>query len=141
MEGHAVIVAGFGFRAAASAESLAEAFRRAGGNATSLATVADKADTPGFRAFATTVALPVTRVDPGTLTEQRTTTRSRGSENARGTGSVAEAAALAAAGPGARLLAPRRISADRMATCALAVPGCGTPEALREAEKTGDEND
>ena len=36
-------------------------------------------------------------------------------------GSVAEAAALAAAGPGARLLAPRMISADRMASCALAM--------------------
>ena len=32
----------------------------------------------------------------------------------------AEAAALAAAGPGARLLGPRVVSADRMATCALA---------------------
>ena len=29
--------------------------------------------------------------------------------------------ALAAAGPGARLLAPRIISADRMASCALAM--------------------
>ncbi|MHA6346914.1 cobalamin biosynthesis protein, partial [Roseivivax sp. CAU 1761] len=36
------------------------------------------------------------------------------------TGSVAEAAALAAAGPGARLLGPRAVSPDGCATCALA---------------------
>ncbi|ENO84722.1 hypothetical protein C666_16775, partial [Thauera linaloolentis 47Lol = DSM 12138] len=39
---------------------------------------------------------------------------------ARGCGSVAEAAALAAAGQGARLLAIRHISPDRSATCAIA---------------------
>ena len=33
---------------------------------------------------------------------------------------VAEPAALAAAGPGARLLGPRALSSDRMATCAIA---------------------
>jgi cobalt-precorrin 5A hydrolase len=42
----------------------------------------------------------------------------------RGSGSTAEAAALAAAlmhaGPGATLLNPRVVSADRLATCAIA---------------------
>jgi cobalt-precorrin 5A hydrolase len=37
-----------------------------------------------------------------------------------GTGSVAEASALAAAGPGARLLGPRVISGDGLATAAIA---------------------
>jgi cobalt-precorrin 5A hydrolase len=39
---------------------------------------------------------------------------------ARGVGSVAEAVALAAAGPGARIVVARVISSDRMATCAIA---------------------
>ncbi|MCP1313705.1 cobalamin biosynthesis protein, partial [Halomonas sp. 707D7] len=43
------------------------------------------------------------------------------SHQAFGTGSVAEAAALLAAGHGARLVAPRLISNDRKATAALAV--------------------
>ncbi|HZV10809.1 MAG TPA: precorrin methylase, partial [Novosphingobium sp.] len=37
-----------------------------------------------------------------------------------GTGSLAEALALVAAGPGARLIAPRHISTDGMATAAIA---------------------
>ena len=37
-----------------------------------------------------------------------------------GTGSVAEAVALAAAGPGGRILAPRVVSADGLATAAIA---------------------
>ena len=37
-----------------------------------------------------------------------------------GTGSVAEAAALAAAGAGARLLGPRAVSADATAVAAIA---------------------
>ena len=38
-----------------------------------------------------------------------------------GTGSVAEAAALAAAGPGAQLLGPRVVSGDGLATAAIAI--------------------
>ncbi|MEM1429934.1 MAG: cobalamin biosynthesis protein, partial [Pseudomonadota bacterium] len=54
------------------------------------------------------------------LRRQVTATQSGASRGSYGTGSVAEAAALAAAGPGARLLAPRSVSDDRLATCALA---------------------
>jgi cobalt-precorrin 5A hydrolase len=49
-----------------------------------------------------------------------TPTQSAASLAAHGTGSVAEAAALAAAGPDARLIARRIVSPDRLATCALA---------------------
>ncbi|OWV29861.1 cobalamin biosynthesis protein [Halomonas campaniensis] len=49
-----------------------------------------------------------------------TLTHSEQSLQARGTGSVAEAVALLAAGPGATLLGPRIISVDRQATAALA---------------------
>jgi cobalt-precorrin 5A hydrolase len=48
------------------------------------------------------------------------TTQSPRVQALRGVGSVAEAAALAAAGPGARLLGPRAVSACGTATAALA---------------------
>ncbi|UWQ94622.1 cobalamin biosynthesis protein [Rhodobacteraceae bacterium M385] len=115
-----MIVAGFGFRASATADSLADAYGRAGGGAGRLATAADKARSDAMIAFASQVAVPLVGVLPDELTKQATLTLSTASQNQRDVGSVAEAAALAAAGPGARLLAPRVISADRLATCALA---------------------
>jgi cobalt-precorrin 5A hydrolase len=60
-----------------------------------------------------------------------TVTQSGASHRARRTGSVAEAAALVAAGPGATLLGARAVSGDRMATCALAEgPGADAGEVL-----------
>lgn len=120
-----MIVAGFGFRAAATAESLADALARTGaaGRIAALATVADKAQAPAFQTLATTLALPIRAVDAETLARQETLTRSAASRAARGTGSVAEASALAAAGRGARLMARRVVSGDGMATCALAEGG------------------
>lgn len=122
MAGDAVIVAGFGFRAAATPESLADAFARAGGEprAAVLATAADKAEGATFRAFAEGRGLPIRGIDSTSLAAQKTRTHSEASRAARGTGSLAEAAALAAAGAGARLLGPRVISGDGRATCALA---------------------
>ena len=115
-----MIVAGFGFRAAASSDSLAAALAATGARPDALATAADKVDAPAFRSFAASLALPVHPILPEALATQPTATRSQASQTARNTGSVAEAAALAAAGPGARLIAPRTISPDRMATCAVA---------------------
>ena len=114
-----MIVAGFGFRASATRASLAEAYGLAGGRAVVFATVADKIGEE-IEDFATQHGLPLVGVPAKELAAQVTLTRSQASEAARQTGSVAEAAALAAAGPGATLLAPRVVSADRMATCALA---------------------
>lgn len=116
-----MIVAGFGFRAKATVESLASAFARAGGQADLLATAADKAETELFRRFA--AARPVAAVAPDAIRAQQTRTYSSASHAARGTGSLAEAAALAAAGPGARLIGARVISEDGRATCALAEGG------------------
>lgn len=65
--------------------------------------------------------LAVISVADAELPTATTLTRSRHSLRARGTGSVAEAVALLAAGPGAELLGPRLISADRRATVAVAV--------------------
>ena len=120
--GGVVIVAGFGFRAGATAESLADALERAGaGNRVfALATAADKARAAPFVSFAAALDLAIHPIDAVTLAGQETATRSAASLAARGAGSVAEAAALAGAGSGARLIAPRVVSGDGMATCALA---------------------
>ena len=116
-----MIVAGFGFRAGAMVESLHDALRRTGDKGVAaLATVAEKADAPAFLHLSNALGLPIRAVAANDLTRQQTVTRSEASLAAHGTGSVAEAAALAAAGPGARLLAARVISGDGTATCALA---------------------
>jgi len=112
-----MIVAGFGFRAAATRDSLADALARASGgrHVDRLATAADKVPH-----LAAAFDLPVVAVAADLIAAQDTATSSPASRAARGTGSLAEAAALAAAGRGARLIAPRAVSCDRMATCALA---------------------
>jgi len=116
-----VIVAGFGFRSGATAASLRaalDAARIAGWPVTHLATIEDKAE--ALAELARLLVLPLIAVTPARIFGLATPTRSLASQAARGAGSVAEACALVAAGPGARLLAPRSISHDRMATCALA---------------------
>ncbi|WP_209037521.1 cobalamin biosynthesis protein [Mameliella alba] len=122
MERDVVIVAGFGFRGAVSVQGLVDALDGAGSGQTvsALATAADKAETPVFMAFARQMGLPVIGIDAATLSAQEVRTQSVASTAARQTGSLAEAAALAAAGPGARLIVTRVVSEDRMATCALA---------------------
>ena len=118
-----MIVAGFGFRAQARPESLRDALAQAcqGRRVTQLATAQDKAATATFATFARAEALPARAIPPEALCAQTTATCSARVLAERGTGSVAEAAALAAAGPGARLLGPRVFSSDRMASCALAM--------------------
>lgn len=122
-----MIVAGFGFRAGASVDSLADALERSGHalEVHVLASAADKTEAPAFVALAALTGLPALAIDAAHLHAQDTPTQSAESLAARGTGSVAEAAALAAAGPGARLVAPRVVSSDRKATCALAIPAKG----------------
>ncbi|MFC6689454.1 cobalamin biosynthesis protein [Jhaorihella thermophila] len=120
-----MIVAGIGFRASASADSLRSALDRAAqGRAPDLiAAPADKAAAPCLTAFAARLGVPVQAVPADRLAAMETPTQSARVHASRGTGSVAEAAALAAAGPGARLLTPRQISEDRQATCAAAISG------------------
>jgi cobalt-precorrin 5A hydrolase len=122
MAGRAVIVAGFGFRGAATPASLRDALDRTGRaqQVALIATATDKAATPTFRTLARDLNLPAHGVDSALLAAQQTRTRSAASLAARGTDSMAEAAALAAAGPGARLIVARQVSTDGMATCALA---------------------
>lgn len=122
MAGRAVIVAGFGFRSAATLSSLRDAFDRTGlgPQVGRIATAKDKAESPAFRRLVADLGLPAHGVDSALLAAQQTVTVSAASQAARGTGSMAEAAALAAAGPGARIIVTRQISTDGMATCALA---------------------
>ena len=125
-----MIVAGFGFRGQATEASLRDALAQVmakvmGGGAAgdavgALATAADKADATCIISLAQGLSLPILAVAEPQLQWASPQTHSPHSLNARGTGSVAEAAALAAAGPGARLLGVRAISGDRLATAALA---------------------
>jgi cobalt-precorrin 5A hydrolase len=114
-------VAGIGFRSAVSQASLAEALALAGGaqGLTALATVQDKV--AGLQAFADGLGLPVIGLHRAMLETVLTPTQSPRVKVRFGTGSLAEAAALAAAGPGARLLGKRSQSADGAATAAIAV--------------------
>ena len=116
-----MIVAGFGFRADAGLESLhaALALAQHGRPAvTHLATAQDKM--VALLPLGEALGLPVRGLSPKELSGVTTLTRSPASLVARATGSLAEASALSAAGAGARLLGPRHVSPDRMATCALA---------------------
>ena len=114
-------VAGIGFRSAAPLAALQDALTRAGGGPLdALATETAKADTPQAKALAKVLNLPLLPVLSAELARQTTQTLSPRMEARYGTGSLAEAAALAAAGPGARLLAPRAVSACGQATAAIA---------------------
>lgn len=113
-------VAGIGFRGGASLQSLTDALARAGGGADALATAESKAGAAVALALARALGLPLIAVTRADLERQPVLSHSARVAARFGTGSVAEAAALAAAGPGARLLGPRVISQDGLATAALA---------------------
>lgn len=122
-----MIVAGFGFNSKTTANSLADALDATGYATviTALATAADKAIAPPVLDFAKSRNLPIVPVATQDLQATKTKTQSVISRLMRRTGSVAEAAALAAAGADASLLATRHISADRTATCAIATSKTG----------------
>ena len=116
-----MIVAGFGFRQSASLASLQSALENAAGAMIALdalATIDPKAEQLAL--LARKLALPLITLGVESLADQPVITLSPASMAAFGTGSVAEAAALAALMPKGRLLAPRVLSSDRLASCALA---------------------
>ncbi|SIO32535.1 cobalt-precorrin 5A hydrolase [Rhodovulum sp. ES.010] len=115
-------VAGFGFRKGADMGSLSDALAQAGGTdaLTTLAAPEDKAGDPCLADLAARLGLPIHAISQAALATPATLTEAPRVRAARGTGSVAEATALVAAGPGARLTGPRQISTDRMAACAIA---------------------
>jgi cobalt-precorrin 5A hydrolase len=115
-----MIVAGFGFRKQAPLSALAEvlaAVEAQGGTANALASAPEKAAQEPLITLARARALPLIAVQVAGI---QTPTQSPQILARFGTGSLAEAAALAGAGPGARLLVGRITSADGMATAALA---------------------
>ncbi|MGM0825007.1 MAG: cobalamin biosynthesis protein [Pseudomonadota bacterium] len=121
MKAQALHVAGFGFRSEATLESLALALDQLVehyGIIDKLA--AAHSMLPLVEELGRLRGIKVIAVVDAELPTVTTLTHSAQSLQARGTGSVAEAVALLAAGPGAKLLGPRIISADRHATAALA---------------------
>jgi cobalt-precorrin 5A hydrolase len=119
-----MIVAGLGFRTACTAEELVALIERVGGAAgvriAALAVPDVKADASALARAAASLALEVRSVSRDALIAVQPLCPSRSAAvlDAVGVASVAEACALAAAGPGARLLAPK--TASGAATCALA---------------------
>lgn len=109
-------VAGLGFRQAATLDSLYDALDRIG-PADALATSRAKAGSAAIRDLARQLGLPLIAVDVAGIA---TPSQSPRVVALHGTGSLAEAAALAALAPGARLIHPRTVSQDRMATAAMA---------------------
>lgn len=117
-------VVGFGFRGGADMASLQDALTRvlseAGGSIDAIVTESAKARAPAFRDLAQALKLPGLGITAEDLAQMITPTQSERVIDKFGTGSLAEAAALAAAGPEARLVAARVISGDGKATAALA---------------------
>lgn len=116
-------IAGIGFRDEAGIASLLDALERAGAAGTGrLALPTRKAAHP-LAAELQRRGYTLTWVADAELAATPTPTESTVSRRTYGTGSVAEACALAALGAGARLAGLRALSADRLATAALATTG------------------
>jgi cobalt-precorrin 5A hydrolase len=127
-----MIVAGVGCRAGASAGEIDAAIAAAltqaqlgDGSLQVIATSFAKGGEPGIAAAASARGARLVVVAQADLeaANARVLTRSERVQALTGVASVAEAAALAAAGPDARLLVPR--VAIGPATCALAIAGDG----------------
>ena len=115
-------VAGLGFKRDVTLASLREALAAAGGpdGLAAVATVSDKADAEALKLLARECGVPIKAVPADVLAGIDTPTQSKLVAEKFGTGSIAEAAALAAVGPRARLIVARVISQDRTATAAIA---------------------
>lgn len=115
-------VAGFGFKKDVALASLRDALLAAGGpeGLAAVATVSDKADTESLKQLARECGVPIKAVPADVLAGVDTPTQSERVAERFGTGSIAEAAALAAAGSRARLIVTRVVSQDRTATAAIA---------------------
>ena len=111
-----MIVAGFGFRQGATLASLQSALALTQG-AEAIATAEDKAH--ALADFAHLTGLPLIAVTKVQL-QAHARPGSPRAKSLYGTGSVAESAALAAAGPGARLTQPRVTTPDAQVVIALA---------------------
>lgn len=115
-------VAGLGFRRAVTVTALREALEKAGGpeGLSALATAVGKTDAPALCELADGLGLPIRAIAPEELAGAPVEHDSARVTLLFGTGSLAEAAALCAAGRGARLIVGRVVSTDGMATAAVA---------------------
>ncbi len=115
---------GIGFRAAAELSSLQDALQKAlslnGTKIDAIVTESAKSREKVFRELAAVLQVPGLGIAPRDLEQMITPTQSQRIQDRFGTGSLAEAAALVAAGPTARLVVERVISSDGMATAAIA---------------------
>ena len=117
------MIAGLGFRDEAVLASLLDALDRAKAReARRIALPARKAGHP-LAAELQRLGYDLLWIEDAALAAISTPTQSAIALAVYGTGSVAEACALAAAGPRAWLSAPRALSADRLAAAALALTG------------------
>jgi cobalt-precorrin 5A hydrolase len=123
-----MIVAGIGCRrgalSAAIELSIEAALLKCGLDCSALnalATAAEKGDEPGLRVAANSFSLPLILVAPTdlALASDRVLSFSKRVFFLKGVPSIAETAALAAAGRNARLLAPR--VSNKEASCAIAI--------------------
>lgn len=113
-------VAGIGFRQDAPLETLRGVLRAVealGGRAEALASLPEKAADVRLQSLAAERGVPLY---PVAIAGQTTPTQSPRIRALHGTGSVAEAAALVACGPGAKITVARITAPDGMATCAMA---------------------
>jgi len=115
-------VAGLGFKRDVTLASLREVLVSAGGceGLAFVATVSDRVETAALKVLAGELNVPVKAIPADVLAGIVTPTQSKLVKEKFGTGSVAEAAALAAAGRHARLISTRVVSKDRTATAAIA---------------------
>ncbi|MEJ1157189.1 cobalamin biosynthesis protein [Prosthecomicrobium sp. N25] len=143
MTGGGRLAVGIGCRTGARPEAVVDLVRRclsaagateAAGAGVALFTVQDKVQEPGLGEAAVRLGLPLVFL-PRALLEAASAgaeTRSERVVALFGVPSVAETAALAGAGPGARLVVPR-IAGDGV-TCAVArLPAAGAPDRAGEA--------
>jgi cobalt-precorrin 5A hydrolase len=129
------MVAGIGCRSGVSAEQVESALAAALGPGQSLSLIATptaKGHEPGIIAAAAARGVPLVLISQSDLeaANAATLTHSDHSMAAMNVHSVAEAAALAGAGPQSRLLGPR--VAVGPVTCALACRAVGAPAGARE---------
>jgi cobalt-precorrin 5A hydrolase len=133
--GEAMIVAGVGCRRGASAAEIEAAIVAALAHAglaihklDALATAAFKSGEPGIAAAAAARGVDLILIAQADLARVgNRVTHSRRVAGLMGVGSVAEAAAMAAGGPAARLVVPRLVVGP--ATCALALTETAASEA------------
>lgn len=121
-----MIFVGVGFRKAVTTKSFENLIHQVchltewPGPIKAFATLDTKALDPTLQEFAKAKRVTLIPVTLENLKRQITATQSPAAQVAYGLGSIAEAAALAAAGDGSSLIFKRIVSNDKLATCAFA---------------------